>query len=317
MSTVAAVDCGTNSVRLLVADGGGDRPRELVRRMEIVRLGQDVDRTGELDPAAIERTRLVLLGYAADLERHHVTTMRFVATSATRDVSNRDAFTAMVRATLGVDPEVVTGAEEAALSYRGALDALDPAAPSPVLVADIGGGSTELVLGDRAGPRALRSLDVGCVRLTERHLSGDPPGEAAQAAAVAAVRSALTDAGREVALTSAATLVGLAGSVTTVAAAVLELPGYDRDAIHGARLPAAAVRAACDRLIGMPRSERARLPYLHPGRVDVIGAGALILRELLAATGAAELVVSEHDILDGIVASVLERSAGGGSAGTG
>jgi exopolyphosphatase/guanosine-5'-triphosphate,3'-diphosphate pyrophosphatase len=310
MTRVAAIDCGTNSIRMLVAevtDGGGELV-DLARRMEIVRLGQDVDRTGWLRPEAIERTRLALADYAAQAHRFGVERLRMVATSATRDARNRADFRRMVLATLGVAPEVITGAEEAALSFAGAVRGLvgngDP--PPPYLVADIGGGSTELVLG-ASSVDAAYSMDVGCVRLTERHLTVDPPTPAQVAAAEADIVAALRAARAEVPLSSARTFVGLAGSVTTVAAIALGLAEYDPTRIHHSRIPAQQVRQVAGRLLGMTHAERAALPVMHPGRVDVIGAGALILRVLVDEVGVGEVVVSEHDILDGIAWSIAHH----------
>jgi exopolyphosphatase/guanosine-5'-triphosphate,3'-diphosphate pyrophosphatase len=310
---VAAIDCGTNSIRLLIADHRpGARLVDVVREMRIVRLGQGVDRTGRLAPEAIERTRDALIDYADLIERHGASSVRMVATSATRDAANRDAFATMVRAVLGADPEVITGAEEAALSFAGAVAGL-PDAVAPVLVADIGGGSTELVLGDgpgnggNGGNGALRShsMDIGCVRMTERHLRTDPPTAEQIAATVADVRAAITAATRDVPITEAVTFVGVAGTVTTLAALVHELTGYDPAAIHGSRLTAAEVHEVTDRLLAMTHEQRAALPVMHPGRVDVIGGGAIVLRELIDATGVASVVASEHDILDGIALNLL------------
>ena len=299
MSTVAAVDCGTNSLRLLVSRDG----RDLAREMRIVRLGAGVDATGRLDPAAIERTRVALAGYAATIERLGATAVRMVATSATRDAANREAFVAMVHDVLGAEPEVITGDEEAALSYAGAVAGLAGVA-WPVLVADIGGGSTELVVGDAHGPLAARSVDVGCVRMTERRLHSDPPSPEEVAAATDDVRAALATAARTVPVASAATFVGLAGSVTTVAAHALGLERYDPARIHGARIGRGDALAACADLLGRTREQRAALPFMHPGRVDVIGGGALVVAEVLRASGCDAMVASERDILDGIVASL-------------
>jgi exopolyphosphatase/guanosine-5'-triphosphate,3'-diphosphate pyrophosphatase len=301
MSIVAAVDCGTNSIRLLVTDGRAD----LAREMTIVRLGEGVDRTGRLDPVAIERTRVALVAYARQMEMLGADAVRMVATSATRDAENRDEFVAMVRSVLGVDPEVVTGAEEAALSYAGAT--ADLALTYPLLVADIGGGSTELVVGDgpgRVGVRAARSVDIGCVRLTERHLHSDPPSAAETDRARADIDEALRAAGHEVPLAEARAFVGLAGSVTTVVAHALSLRAYDADRIHGAHVPASDALAACADLVRRTRAERAELPFMHAGRVDVIGGGALIVATVLEASGCAELIASERDILDGIAAEI-------------
>ena len=309
MTRVAAVDCGTNSIRLLVADVPADGAHtDLLRRMEVVRLGQGVDATGRLAPEAIERTRRVLAEYAAQARDLGATAVRMVATSATRDAANRADFEDMVSATLGRLPDVVTGHEEAELSFLGATASLDRAAAAhgssppgpPFLVVDIGGGSTEFVLGDADGVRAARSVDIGCVRLTERHLHGDPPSDDEVARAEADIRAALDDVRAAVPVDLAETLVGLAGSVTTVAALALELPAYDADAIHGSRIAVEDVRAVTADLLAAPRSRRAAMPVMHPGRVDVIGAGSLILRVLMDEFGMAEVVVSEHDILDGI-----------------
>ncbi|MGY1751773.1 Ppx/GppA phosphatase family protein [Blastococcus sp. SYSU D01042] len=309
MTRVAAIDCGTNSIRLLVADvpatGGAT---DLVRRMEVVRLGQGVDATGRLAPEAIERTRKVLAEYAGTARELGAQDVRMVATSATRDAANRADFEQMVLTTLGRLPDVVPGSEEAELSFLGATASLETAAAAhgtaapraPFLVVDIGGGSTEFVLGDAAGPRAARSVDIGCVRLTERRLAGDPPSDAEVRATVADIRAALALVAEEVPVREAVSLVGLAGSVTTVAALALDLPEYDPVAIHGSRIPAADVRRVSERLLAMPRQQRAALPVMHPGRVDVIGAGALILRVIVDEFGMDEVVVSEHDILDGI-----------------
>ena len=295
---VAAVDCGTNSVRLLVRDLPG---AELHREMRVVRLGQGVDETGELHPDAIERTRVALADYAEVCRSLAVERTRMVATSATRDARNRKAFTDMVVATLGVEPEVISGDEEAGLSFTGATSGLEDG--GPFLVMDIGGGSTELVLGDGA-VEAAHSMDVGCVRLTERHLRSDPPTAEEVAAARRDVDAALDAALAVVPAGRAATALGLAGSVTTVAALALDLPAYDAEAIHLSRVSAAQVDEIAERLLAMPRSERAALPVMHAGRVDVIGGGALVLQSIVRRLGLAEVVVSESDILDGIALSI-------------
>lgn len=307
MSTVrvAAIDCGTNSIRLLVADldPATGELRDLDRRMTIVRLGQGVDRTGRLAPEALERTFAACREYAAVIAEHGATELRFVATSASRDAENRDEFIAGVRAILGVEPEVVSGDEEAELSFTGAtreLRAEDGLVP-PYLVFDLGGGSTEFVLGtDRV--EAARSVDIGCVRMTERH-------GADTLAMRADIKQALDLAAETVPLTGAATLVGLAGTATTVAAIALGLPAYDSAAVHHARIPLARVHEVTEMLLAASHEERAAIPVMHPGRVDVIGAGALVLLAVMERTGAAELVVSEHDILDGIAWSVAGRVA--------
>ncbi|WP_037608104.1 Ppx/GppA phosphatase family protein [Streptacidiphilus rugosus] len=295
---VAAVDCGTNSIRLLVADLDPETGalHELDRRMTIVRLGQGVDRTGRLAPEALERTFAACRDYAAVIEELGATRLRFVATSASRDAENRDEFTAGVREILGVDPEVISGDEEAQLSFTGATKELN-GEHGPYLVFDLGGGSTEFVLGSES-VQAARSVDIGCVRMTERH------GED-YLSMRADIKKALDQAAEAVPLDTNATLVGLAGTVTTVAAIALGLPAYDSAAIHRSRIPVADVRAVTERLLGSTHEERAAIPVMHPGRVDVIVAGALVLLAVMERTGAAELVVSEHDILDGIAWSTV------------
>ena len=310
MKRVAAVDCGTNSVRLLIADVTGDGLTDVARLMEIVRLGQGVDRTGRLAPEALERTFTAMRGYAALIAEHSLgepMPVRVVATSATRDAANRDEFTAGVREIFGVDPEVVSGDEEARLSFTGATADLPPGLAAPYLVVDIGGGSTEFIVGDgTADVEGAISVDVGCVRLTERHLkaAGDPPSAEAVDAVVADVEAALDRVERAVPVRRARTLIGLAGSVTTVAGISLDLPAYDPDRIHHARVPAGRVHEVSARLLAMTHEQRAAIPVMHPGRVDVIGAGALILDRIVRRYGFAEVVTSEHDILDGIAFSV-------------
>ena len=314
---VAAVDCGTNSLRLLVADAvtgddGAPVLHEVVRWMRVVRLGEGVDRTGSFAPQALQRTLAAVDEVAAACRAHGVGPgeLRFVATSAARDAGGREVLTAGVRERLGVDPDVLTGEEEAALSFTGATRGLPGHHGGPFLVVDLGGGSTELVLGGER-VEAARSVDVGSVRLTERHVRSDPPAPQEVAAARADVEAALDEAAAVVPLERTRTLVGVAGTVTTLTAAALDLPAYERDRVHGAVLPLDRVRAACDRMLALPRAERAALPYLHPGRVDVIAAGALVWRAVLdrvaAASGVARVVASEHDILDGAALSVLER----------
>ena len=318
MTRVAAIDCGTNSIRLLVADVPEQGAHtDLLRRMEVVRLGQGVDATGRLAPQAIERTRAVLAEYAGQARELGAGAVRMAATSATRDAANRRDFEDMVVGTLGQAPDVITGREEAELSFLGATTALDSAALAhgaepprpPFLVVDIGGGSTEFVLGDGDGVTAARSVDIGCVRLTERHLHGDPPTPEQVARAEDDIRAALADVRAVVPVERAASLVGLAGSVTTVAALALELPAYDADAIHGSRISVHDVRAVTADLLAATREKRAAMPVMHPGRVDVIGAGALILRVLMDEFALAEVVVSEHDILDGIALRLARSQA--------
>ncbi len=308
---VAAIDCGTNSIRLLVADlpdpaAGPDAPLvDLSRRMEIVRLGQGVDKTGRLAPEAIERTRVALASYAAEIDTLGVDRVRMCATSASRDASNAGDFRAMVERTLGVAPEVVTGDEEARLSFTGAVRGLPADALEPYLVIDIGGGSTEFVVGTRAGGvEAAISMDVGCVRMTERHLLGDPPGLDQIAAAQADITVAVDRALEAVPGRQAATLVGLAGSVTTVVAIAEGLTEYEPERIHHARVSYGAVAEVTADLLAKTREQRLAIPVMHPGRADVIGAGALVLRTIMERAGMSAVVASEHDILDGIAWSL-------------
>jgi exopolyphosphatase / guanosine-5'-triphosphate,3'-diphosphate pyrophosphatase len=318
---VAAIDCGTNSLRLLIADVDPAHHvlTDVRRRMEIVRLGQGVDATGRLAPEALERTMRVLAEYAAQIASERAAAVRMVATSATRDASNAEEFTRGVRDILGVLPEVITGGEEARLSFTGATAELGANGVSPgsgadrpeppYLVVDIGGGSTEFVLGsavdsDSGAPLAAISVDIGCVRLTERHLHTDPPSRAEIQAATDDIDSALEKVAAAVPAASARTLVGLAGSVTTVTAIGLGLPVYDPRRTHHARLTMADVRRVTTQLLGQSHEERAKIGSLHPGRVDVIGAGALILERLMERFEFTEMVTSEHDILDGIAWSI-------------
>jgi exopolyphosphatase/guanosine-5'-triphosphate,3'-diphosphate pyrophosphatase len=303
VTRVAAVDCGTNSIRLLVTDISGSDQSDVQREMRIVRLGQGVDRTGMLSPEALDRTRTALQEYSRICRSHDVERTRMVATSATRDASNRSDFVAMVLDTLGVEPEVITGDEEAALSFAGATRGLDPA-HGPFVVMDIGGGSTELVLGT-ATVEAARSVEVGCVRLTERHLHDDPPSAEQVAAATADIDAAVDEIQAVVPVAQARTAIGLAGSVTTIAALAIGLSSYDRDRIHLSRISASDVRRVTAALLGMTRTERAALPVMHPGRVDVIAAGALVLRTLVDRLSLTEVLVSESDILDGIAWSAI------------
>jgi exopolyphosphatase/guanosine-5'-triphosphate,3'-diphosphate pyrophosphatase len=301
----AAIDCGTNSIRLLVADIDPERglARDVVREMVIVRLGEGVDATGAFAPSALERTFAACREYAAILRGVGDPPLRFVATSASRDVSNRAEFVAGVHEILGVEPEVISGEEEGALSFAGATVGIPEGAEPPYLVVDIGGGSTEFVLGTQR-PTHRTSVDIGCVRMTERHLDADPPTPSQVAAVTADIDAAIARAAAVVPFAEARTLVGLAGSVTTVAALALGLPEYDATRIHHSRIAAEDVRRVSDALLAMTRAERAALPVMHPGRVDVIGAGALVLRRIMDATGAADVLVSEHDILDGVAWSL-------------
>ncbi|MGW5737613.1 MULTISPECIES: Ppx/GppA phosphatase family protein [Streptomyces] len=307
MTRVAAVDCGTNSIRLLVADAD-PRTGELVdldRRMTVVRLGQGVDKTGRLAPEALERTFAACREYAGVIKEHGAERLRFVATSASRDAENRDDFVRGVLDILGVEPEVISGDQEAEFSFTGATRELAGSdhLAKPYLVVDIGGGSTEFVVGDDR-VRAARSVDVGCVRLTERHIRTDPPAPAELDAVRADIAAALDLAERTVPIREARTLVGLAGSVTTVAAIALGLDAYDSAAIHHSRVSREQVREIVARLTAATHDERAAIPVMHPGRVDVIVSGALVLLSIMERTGAGEVVVSEHDILDGIAWSI-------------
>ncbi|MGL5929871.1 MAG: exopolyphosphatase [Dermatophilaceae bacterium] len=312
VTRVAAVDCGTNSIRLLVADVDADRRlTDVVRRMEVVRLGQGIDRTGRIAPEAMTRTVAAAHEYAEQCRELDVERVRFVATSASRDADNAAEFVDRVRIAFTrwqIAPEVVSGEEEAQLSFTGATGGLAALGiRGPYLVVDLGGGSTELVRGtDRV--EAARSVDAGCVRMTERHLRSDPPTGAEVGAARRDVDAVLDVAEQVVDLTGVATVVGLAGSITTVTAHLLGLDRYDPGRIHLARRPVPAHRASAEALLRMTRAERAALPYMHPGRVDVIGAGALVWDAVLARVGdrspAADVVTSEHDILDGIALSI-------------
>lgn len=301
---VAAIDCGTNSIRLLVANIGEAGAQELRRDMQVVRLGQGVDATGRFADEAIARTFTACDEYAAACRELGVERVRFVATSATRDAANRDLFMDGVQERFGVRPDVISGDEEAALSFAGATRELLGHAPTPFLVVDIGGGSTEFVLGNES-PRAARSVDIGCVRMTERHAFSGRPGGQQVADAIADIDAAIALAREVVPLQQAATFVAVAGSATTVAAMALGLAAYDRDAIHGTVLTRAQVRAVSDAFISMDRTERASLPFMHPGRVDVIPAGALILHRIMEVADIAEVRISEHDILDGIAWSLV------------
>jgi exopolyphosphatase/guanosine-5'-triphosphate,3'-diphosphate pyrophosphatase len=362
---VAAIDCGTNSIRLLIADiksnadhlersrGSSDSARssrppltDLSREMRIVRLGEGVDRTGRLSEAALDRTMTALREYAGLIAEAKPEAVRMVATSATRDAGNSQEFTDRVVDVLGVAPEVISGDEEARLSFTGATRELAGtavaaestgvaaestavaaegtavaaegtavaaegtavaagAAGPPYLVTDIGGGSTEFILGGPEGVDRERSVNIGCVRMTERHLHGDPPLDQEVADAIADIDAALALAAATVPVDKARTLVGLAGSVTTVAAIALGLDHYDSARIHHSRVSAARAHEIAAELLAMTRAERAAIPVMHPGRVDVIGAGALILDRIMTRFGFAEVLVSEHDILDGIAWSLV------------
>jgi len=298
MARVAAIDCGTNSIRLLIADVTDQGMREVFRDMEIVRLGEDVDTTGRFKEEAVERTLAVVARYRDEMRRRGVERMRFCATSATRDASNREIFISGVEALLGIAPEVIPGVEEAGLSFLGAT-ALLPASDGPFLVVDIGGGSTEFVFGSGSVESAI-SVDIGCVRMHERHLRSSPVERIELEAALADIDAAIASAAREVPIQNAKTLIAVAGTATTVAAAALELDSYDRYAIHLSRIPAPEVHRIAHFFQNSSREAIAGLGYMHPGRVDVITAGALVLSRVMLATGADSFVASEADILDGI-----------------
>ncbi len=317
MTRVAALDCGTNSFRLLVADVDvtAGTLTDVHRRTQIVRLGQGVDASGRIASEALERTLGVARCYAAVAAEAGAERLRIVATSAVRDAANRAAFVDGVRALFGVDPDVVSGEVEAGLSFAGAVRAVRSRGhEGPYLVVDVGGGSTEVVLGDgeagAAGGVDARSVDVGSVRLTERYLRSDPPTSAEIERARAKVVEALDDVAAAVPLGRTRTVVGVAGTVTTITAHALQLPAYDSGAVDGALLPVATVRAACSDLLGRSRARRAELPYLETGRVDVIGGGALVWSEVLARmqreAAVTHVVTSEHDVLDGIAWSLCE-----------
>ena len=299
---VAAIDCGTNSIRLLIADIEGNNFREVIRTMQIVRLGQGVDQSGEFHPDAIARTLAAVDLFAAEIAKRGVQKIRFCATSATRDATNRHLFVDGVRERLGIEPEVISGDEEASLSFTGAIQDLSPA-DGPFLVVDIGGGSTEFVFGTTHVEHA-KSVNIGCVRMTERHFTSDPASTTEIVAARADIKEAITKAAALVPITTAKTLIAVAGTATTVAAAALGLTEYDRYAIHLARVSAEHTHEVADMFLTASREARLALGYMHPGRVDVIPAGALVLSEIMKATGAKAFVASESDILDGIARSI-------------
>jgi len=302
---VAAIDCGTNSIRLLIADIDGNNFREVVRDMEIVRLGQGVDETGQFHPDAIARTLAAVDKFAAEIAKRGVEKIRFCATSATRDATNRHLFVDGVRERLGIELEVISGDEEAALSFAGAIKDLDPS-NGPFLVVDIGGGSTEFVFGTST-VEAARSVNIGCVRMTERHFASDPATPEQIEAARSDIQAAIAQAAAVVPITKAKTLVAVAGTATTVAAAGLDLPEYDRYAIHLSRISAQQTHDAATMFATSNREQRLALGYMHPGRVDVIAAGSLVLSEIMKATEASEFVASESDILDGMAFSLARN----------
>ncbi len=300
---VAAIDCGTNSIRLLIADIDGNNFREITRQMEVVRLGQGVDKTGAFHPDAIARTLAAVDLYAAEIAKRGVEKIRFCATSATRDATNRALFIDGVKERLGIEPEVIAGEIEAALSFQGATKDFDKS-QGPFLVIDIGGGSTEFVFGTDS-VEAARSMNIGCVRMTERHFTGDQPDPGQIASAIEDIDENIRQAAKTVPITEAKTVIMVAGTATTVAAAALDLPEYDRYAIHLSRISAERTHLISTELLRETREQRAAHGYMHPGRVDVIGAGSLVLDRIMIATGAKEFVASESDILDGMAWSLV------------
>jgi exopolyphosphatase / guanosine-5'-triphosphate,3'-diphosphate pyrophosphatase len=307
---VAAIDCGTNALRLLVTDIDDGRQRDVDRRLEIVRLGQGVDRTGEFAQEALARTLAALEAYGRAIDGLGVDRVRMVATSASREAADRGTFAAGVRAVLGISPEVISGEEEARLAFTGATRGLPPSLPPPYLVVDIGGGSTELASGTAAVDAGC-SIDIGSVRLSERFFEADPPRRRGIEAARTEIETALHAAARMVPIATASTLLGLAGSVTTVAGIHLELTEYDPAAIHRSRVPAEAVRRISDFLLATTHEQRTAIPVIHPGRVDIIAAGALILRCVTDRAGVDEVIASEADMLDGIAWELAQPSARG------
>lgn len=299
---VAAIDCGTNSIRALIADIEGDNFREVIRTMEIVRLGQGVDQFGEFHPDAISRTLAAVDKIALEIAKRGVQKIRFCATSATRDATNRHLFIDGVRERIGVEPEVISGEEEASLSFTGAIQDLSPAG-GPFLVVDIGGGSTEFVFGT-AHVEFAKSVNIGCVRMTERHFTDDPINPHEIEKARVDIQEAIAKAAAIVPITESKTFIAVAGTATTVAAAALDLSEYDRYAIHLSRISADKTHEVAEMFLNSTREQRLALGYMHPGRVDVIPAGALVLSEIMKATGANEFVASESDILDGIARSI-------------
>ena len=304
MTRVAAIDCGTNSIRLLIADIAGGNFREIYRTMEIVRLGQGVDKNKAFHPDALDRTLKATALFAEEIARRGVERMRFCATSATRDATNRELFINGVKSLLGVAPEVISGEEEAALSFKGATKELRGVG-APYLVIDIGGGSTEFVFGSERVEFA-KSQNIGCVRMSERHFSTIPPQAEEIAGARADIDEAIKGAAEIVPITEAKTLIAVAGTATTVAAAALGLSTYDRHSIHLSRISAEKTHQVSEMFLSLNRDEIAALGYMHPGRVDVIGAGSLVLSRIMTITGAEEFVASESDILDGMAWSLAD-----------
>ena len=307
MKRVAAIDCGTNSIRLLISDidTSTNTATDVCREMRIVRLGEGVDKTNAFSPRALERTFKAIEEYEQILLKHKVENLRFVATSATRDAQNKAMFIKGVIDRLRIVPEVIAGTEEAALSFDGATRSLRQKHKAPFLIIDLGGGSTELVIGDQE-PTGAYSMDVGCVRMTERHTPGGNPTKAQEEAIRTDVRNALKEAGKKVDWQKAQTIVGVAGTVTTVAAHILKLKTYDPEVLHGASISAQQISQTAQDFISLTPSQRAALPYMHEGRIEVITAGSIVLDEVMKAIGAQTLIASERDILDGVAWSQVQ-----------
>ena len=307
MKRVAAIDCGTNSIRLLISDidTSTKTATDVCREMRIVRLGEGVDKTNAFSPRALERTFKAIDEYEEILLKHKVENLRFVATSATRDAQNKAMFIKGVIDRLRIVPEVIAGTEEAALSFDGATRSLRQKHKAPFLIIDLGGGSTELVIGDQE-PTGAYSMDVGCVRMTERHTPGGNPTKSQEEAIRTDVRNALKEAGKKVDWQRAQTIVGVAGTVTTVAAHILKLKTYDPEVLHGASISAQQISQTAQDFISLTPSQRAALPYMHEGRIEVITAGSIVLDEVMKAIGAQTLIASERDILDGVAWSQVQ-----------
>ena len=302
---VAAIDCGTNSIRLLIADIDGSNFREIYRTMEIVRLGQGVDQNKAFHPDAIARTLAAVDLFAQEISKRGVEHIRFCATSATRDATNRELFIDGVKQRLGVEPEVISGEEEARLSFIGATKEFAQS-DAPFLVVDIGGGSTEFVYG-HSDVEFAKSVNIGCVRMTERNIHSDPPKTEEIENARRDIQEAIAVAASIVPITEAKTLIAVAGTATSVAASALNLERYDRHLIHLSRVSAEQTHHVALTFAAMNAEERSHVGFLHPGRADVFAAGSLVLSEIMKATGAKEFVASEADILDGIAWSLARN----------
>lgn len=317
--TVAGIDCGTNSIRLKIASVDADGVHEIVPRMlRVIRLGQDVDKTHRFAPEALDRAYAAAREFAGVLAQHPVDGIRFVATSATRDAANRQEFEDAMQRILGVVPEVIPGTEEAALSFLGATGVVRRTdLKPPYLVVDLGGGSTELVLGGdgvellATSVKAGYSMNIGSVRMTERHLRDDPPTQEQIDAAIADIDAHIEEAAETVDLGATRTIIGVSGTVTTMTALAMGLKVYDHAKVDGRRIAFDQAYEVDDRFLRMSRAERSTYKTIHPGRVDVVGGGALVWNRVLANVGAAtaarggepldSFIASEHGLLDGIV----------------